>query len=330
MLTPRFPKGGAIPKYGNRITVTVRSTEELGREVLKSDTAGLAIPEIELELDEGGLDGVYTTIEGLLDKLRDRLTKANPFGSGDSARKQHRENDGGEFSRLSPNTERYLAFLQKLKDMQDGLLLPFTLIISDPLSNSFVGPIPGDAVALSLQAEKEGNSRCYEEYVDTGMTVEEYERTQEQNEILGLNDMKTEKYGAEVDYGTDQLEEDPDRIRRLDVRGPDHPHEVGMAPVEGDTTVMGAKSKNFAVPSMGQRGKRVEPATTSQPVTPVSGLTEVLKMIHDAEYQDKDFIMNEEYVGPKEGMAFKDGGQGIGYYKDIPLHTLWELNQTSD
>jgi C4-type Zn-finger protein len=44
---------------------------------------------LELELDEGGLDGVYTTVEGLLEKLHDRLTKANPFGSGDSATKQH-------------------------------------------------------------------------------------------------------------------------------------------------------------------------------------------------------------------------------------------------
>jgi zinc finger protein len=81
--------GGAIPKFGTKITLRITSEDDLAREILKSDTAGIAIPELELELDEGGLDGVYTTVEGLLEKLHDRLTKANPFGSGDSATKQH-------------------------------------------------------------------------------------------------------------------------------------------------------------------------------------------------------------------------------------------------
>ena len=35
---------------------------------------------------------------------------------------------------------RYAEFLAKLKDCADGRRFPFTLVISDPLSNSFVGP----------------------------------------------------------------------------------------------------------------------------------------------------------------------------------------------
>jgi zinc finger protein len=329
--------GGAIPKFGTRITLTVRTPDDLAREVLKSDTAGVAIPELDLELAEGGLDGLYTTVEGLLQKMRDRLATANPFGSGDSATKQHLSNDGGEFSSPKPQHQRYMGFLAKLKALADGQLLPFTLVLSDPLSNSFVGPVPHDAVALSLQAEREGSNRCYELYVDAGMALEEYERSHEQNEILGLNDMRTENYqgpGEEREYhGTDAPQELPDRLQRLDVRGPDHPHEVGKAPVESDNTVMGPKSLNFAVPSMAQRGKMVvETQSTSAessgsaaaPASSDGPAKSLASIIHDFEYRDEAYIMNSEYDGHREGLVFKDGAQGVGYYTDTPLLELWK------
>lgn len=320
--------GGAIPQYGTKITLSVRGPDDLEREVLKSDTAGVAIPEIDLALEEGGLDGLYTTIEGLLNKIHERLKSANPFGTGDSAMKQHRTNDGGEFTGLSPTQARFLAFLQKMKDMADGRTFPFTIIISDPLSNSFIGPMPRDAMALSLQAERDGNNRCYEEFEDAGMYVEEYERSFEQNEVLGLNDMKTENYqqaGENPYYGTDAPEELPDRIRRSDVRGPDHPHQVGKAPVEGDNTIMGVGSANFAVPSMTKRGQHAHapriPVDSSN--SKVIENRDIRKLIHDAEFNDSAFIMNDEYSGPREGMVFKDGAQGLGYYQDVLLTELW-------
>jgi zinc finger protein len=321
--------GGAIPKFGTRITLTIRGPEDLGREVLKSDTAGIAIPELELELQEGGLDGVYSTVEGLLKKMKDRLESANPFGSGDSAKKQHLTNDGGDFSSPSPNSVRYMDFLGKLNDMGEGLFFPFTLIISDPLSNSFVGPIPSDAIALSLQAEKEESGKCYDDYEDPGMDLEEYERSHLQNEDLGLNDMKTENYQAEGEgenYGTDAMEELPDRLRRLDVRGPDHPHEVGKAPVEGDNTVMGLGSSNFAVPGMAKRGRvGAKPLPLLDPSLPVVAANiDIKKMIRDFEYSDEAFIMNEGYDGPRDGLVYKDGAQGLGYYNNLPLHELWK------
>jgi zinc finger protein len=321
--------GGAIPKFGTKITLTIRSPDDLGREILKSDTAGIAIPELELELQEGGLDGLYTTVEGLLKKMKDRLEAANPFGSGDSSKKQHLSNDGGDFSSPSPNTLRYMEFLGKLNSMAEGAVFPFTLIISDPLSNSFIGPIPKDAMALSFQAEKEGSGKCYDDYEDPGMDLEEYERTHLQNEELGLNDIKTENYqtdGEGENYGTDALEELPDRLRRLDVRGPDHPHQVGKAPVEGDNTVMGIGSSNFAVPGMAKRGRvGAKPALPVDPSLPVVAETiDIKKMIRESEYGDYSFIMNEGYDGSRDGMVYKDGAQGVGYYKDVPLLELWK------
>ena len=318
--------GGAIPKYGTKIILSVTSSDDLAREVLKSDTAGLAIPELELELEEGGLDGVYTSVEGLLNKVHTRLKAANPFGSGDAASKQHLDNDGGAFSAPSPIYVRYGEFLSRLKNCADGVTLPFTLIITDPLSNSFVGPIPEDAIALTFQAEKEGHNSCYDAYIDPGMLVEEYERTHDDNEILGLNDINTENYQQDIldrqNYGTDEMEELPDRIRRVDVRGPDHPHEVGKAPVSGDTTVMGAKSANFAVPAMSQRG--VNKHLHASSIDEMKSDDSLSAFLRKFEHDDETFRMNDEYIGAIEGMVFKDGAQGQGYYKDKPLLELYE------
>ena len=53
--------------------------------------------------------------------------------------------------------------------------IPFTLILDDPLANSYL-------------------QNLYAPDPDPNMTSEEYERTWEQNEDLGLNDMKVENY----------------------------------------------------------------------------------------------------------------------------------------
>lgn len=256
--------GGAIPAFGTTITLQVQHPDDLAREVLKSDTAGIAIPQLDFELEEGGLDGLYTTVEGLLNKIHHRLTTSNPFGHGDSNIKHHTHNDTALlFSPPSQTYLKYQLFLQNIKNMANGNTFPFTLIISDPLSNSFIGPIPKVALSLALQAQKENSHACYEQYIDPQMTIQEYQRTKDQNDILGLSDMKTENYQqdhiAREYYGTDTPQPLPDRLQRFDNRGPDHPHAVGKAPVQGDTTIMGPQSHTHAVPAMFQRGHTEEP-----------------------------------------------------------------------
>ena len=310
-----------------QIILSVQTPDDLQREVLKSDTAGISIPEIELELQEGSLDGLYTTVEGLLSKIYSRLETVNPFHGGDASRKHHLDNDGGAFSSPSISAQRYMDFLSKLSSMKEGKSLPFRIMIRDPLSNSFVGPIPADAIALALRGEKEGDNSCYATYVDHGMVIEEYERTFEENEVLGLNDMKTENYtdDSEMKYhATDIAEELPDRLRRLDHRGPDHPYAVAKAPVEGDTVIMGSGSNNFATPALGQRGKFMlkleESIVFNDP-----DMDPATKCLLSFENADANFIMSEIFDGGKEGMAFKLGKQGLGYYTDIPLDKLIKI-----
>lgn len=57
---------------------------------------------------------------------------------------------------------------------------PFTLIIDDPVSNSYLQNI-------------------YAPDADPNMTIEEYERTFEQNEELGFNDMVLEGYDPDAE-----------------------------------------------------------------------------------------------------------------------------------
>ena len=78
--------------------------------------------------------------------------------------------------------------------MAQGQRFPFTLVLTDPLSNSFVGPILNAADALSLQAEEGCSIRGYETSDDEGLKVEEFQRTEDQNDNLGLNDIKTHNY----------------------------------------------------------------------------------------------------------------------------------------
>jgi zinc finger protein len=256
---------GSISKYATKVTLNVKSNADLKREVLKSDSAGVKIPEIELELGEGGLGGIYTTVEGLLGKMYDRLSHVNPFWTGDSATMHHKHNDGGEFSEPSPNTVKFNQVLEKLKKMKEGKAFPFTLVLDDALSNSFLGPVPLDALKLAKQAEREGDgegeggdNQCrYQNYVDPGLEVEEYERSFEQNEALGLNDMNTEQYhsGTRTCHESDKPEELSDRLNRLDTRGVDHPHEVAKGTSDFDDTIMGQGSAKYATPELIQRGQ---------------------------------------------------------------------------
>ena len=66
---------------------------------------------------------------------------------------------------------------------------PFTIILDDPLANSYI-------------------QNLYAPDPDPNMTIEFYERTFEQDEELGLNDMKVEGYEADADKATEAEEKE--------------------------------------------------------------------------------------------------------------------------
>ena len=84
----------------------------------------MSIPEINLELTPGTLGGRFTTVEGLLRQVHEELDQRAPFLQGDSASDESRT--------------RWKTFLDKLQQVADGEYLPCTLILNDPLSNSYL------------------------------------------------------------------------------------------------------------------------------------------------------------------------------------------------
>ncbi|CAI9760036.1 unnamed protein product [Fraxinus pennsylvanica] len=167
--------GGRIPLKGKKIKVYVKNIKDLNRDVIKSDTASIKIPEIDLELASGTLGGLVTTVEGLISKISESLERVHGFTFGDSLDDTRRS-----------KWKEFRARLDKLKNLDE----PWTLIIDDALANSFVSPVTDDI--------KDDNE----------LTFEEYERSWEQNEELGLNDMDTSS--ADAAYGSADVESSKD------------------------------------------------------------------------------------------------------------------------
>lgn len=67
--TSELKTTGAIPKKGRKITLISDCVNDLKREVYKSEHAMVYVPELDLELTNGTLGGLYTTVEGLLTKI---------------------------------------------------------------------------------------------------------------------------------------------------------------------------------------------------------------------------------------------------------------------
>lgn len=152
---------GAISPFGSRTTLRVTDPSDLSRDVLKSDSCTLEIPELGLKLEAGTLGGVYTTLEGLLRMLYDELKRHSIFwlGDGSASEEQH---------------TRWTTLLSDLQEMCEGGRR-CTVIIDDPLDASFI-------------------KNVFAPDPDPNLLVEQYTRTKEQDDEYGLNDMDTERF----------------------------------------------------------------------------------------------------------------------------------------
>ncbi|XP_022368934.1 zinc finger protein ZPR1 isoform X1 [Enhydra lutris kenyoni] len=157
--TNEVKSGGAVEPLGTKITFHITDPLDLTRDVLKSETCSVEIPELEFELGMAVLGGKFTTLEGILRDIQELVTK-NPFTLGDSS-------NPGQMEKLQ-------EFSRKLDQILQGDMKAH-FIMNDPAGNSYF-------------------QNVYAPEDDPQMKVEHYERTFAQNEELGLNDMKTEGY----------------------------------------------------------------------------------------------------------------------------------------
>ena len=134
----------------------------------------MEIPEIDLILQPGTLGGRFTTLEGLLNEIYDELS-TKVFRTGDSAT----SGIGQVGLEIGKDERRFEDFLKGLKNCMSAAS-PFTLIIDDPVANSYL-------------------QNLYAPDPDPNMIIEEYTRTFEQNEELGLNDIVLEGYEKDAE-----------------------------------------------------------------------------------------------------------------------------------
>ena len=153
--------GGEVPEKGQRIWLDVKGPEDLGRDILKSENCLLKIVEYDFSVSPGSMGGRFTTVEGLLTQVRDQL-KSNVF-----------DTDAEELPDSMPlEAKRRWSEFFKLIDSAISGELQFTILMEDPLGGCYIETFgePGE---------------------DPNVRIEEYERTEEEEDDLGLNDMRT-------------------------------------------------------------------------------------------------------------------------------------------
>ncbi|KAF2018979.1 zinc finger protein-like protein zpr1 [Aaosphaeria arxii CBS 175.79] len=163
--------GGEVPELGRRIIVTVDDKEDLSRDILKAESCAMQCPELNLSVEPGTLGGRFTTIEGILTQVRDDL-RSSIFDAG----------DGGD-SLDTTTKDKWDSFFGQLTEAIEGKI-KFTIILEDPLASSYV---------QSFTAPEP----------DPKIKAEDYERTDEEEEHLGLKDIKTEGYEEDAETNGD-------------------------------------------------------------------------------------------------------------------------------
>lgn len=157
--TNEVKSGGGIEPQGVRIEVTITGKEDFSRDLLKSETCDMEIPELELEAGPAVLGGRFTTVEGIIVSMKEQLSSSTAF-TGDSS---------------DPDiVKRMKAFIAQLDEILNGQR-KVTLVLNDPAGNSYVQSLSDDGP-------------------DDRLKITKYDRSFEQNEELGFNDMKVDNY----------------------------------------------------------------------------------------------------------------------------------------
>lgn len=114
--------GGEIQEKGVRYRATIRDGIDLNRQVIKSDSARMTVPALELEIPAATQRGIISTIEGVLSRAARELDSMQPIRHA-----------------TEPEQARKIqGVVDALRCMAAGDELPFMIELDDPSGNSFV------------------------------------------------------------------------------------------------------------------------------------------------------------------------------------------------
>ncbi|XP_019666873.1 zinc finger protein ZPR1 isoform X2 [Felis catus] len=161
---------GRIQDQGVRYALTVKTQEDMNREVVKTDSATTSIPELDFEIPAFTQKGALTTVEGLISRAISGLEQDQPT---------RRANEEAVAERID-------EFIVRLKELK-RVASPFTLIIDDPSGNSFV-------------------ENPHAPQKDHALVITHYNRTVQQEEMLGLQAEAPEEKPEEEDLRNEVLQ----------------------------------------------------------------------------------------------------------------------------
>lgn len=173
--------GGEVPALGKRITLRIENEVDLSRDILKSNTCALKSEDLEIEVQPGTLGGRFTSVEGLLTEIKDQLYGHIFDAEGVSGGDSMENTEKGKWERFFTNLDLAIAGEKK-----------FSITLEDPMANSYVQDLCSPAV-------------------DPQITIEEYERTAEEEDDLGLTHMKTEGYEEDEEKKDEDKPEDQEK-----------------------------------------------------------------------------------------------------------------------
>lgn len=158
--TNEVKSGSGIEPKGSRITLRITDPVDLNRDILKSETCEVKIPSLDFVTQAGTLGGRFTTLEGLLTNIKEQLQSVNPFGLGDSP------------ALFNEKMKTFVSGLDKIMSSEEQGIV---IILDDPAGNSYI-------------------QNLYAPDPDPELEVIYYERSKQQDDELGISDMKTEGY----------------------------------------------------------------------------------------------------------------------------------------
>ncbi|KAI6651623.1 Zinc finger protein ZPR1 [Oopsacas minuta] len=316
--------GNPIQETGLNYIVTIKSSKDLDRQLVRSEKSVFGIPEIEFEAPPTGAKGVLTTLEGLLVKSCEEL-------SAHAASLPVETEEEKEYS------VKFKSFLAKLQDCI-SLKREFTFTLDDPTGNSFIEHYnsPGP---------------------DPNLVMSTYNRTPEQNKLLMVENSGTEEkedsVDDEIEAAEDTKEKDvPAEIGADEIFSFTNPCpscskdcETNIKPVSvpyfkevllmaTNCDICGYKS-NEVKPSKGisEKGIRYELNMTSP-----ADLTRDILKTHDATIciKELDITMGATTLGGKfttiEGVIsnVRDQIVSLNPFSDTSTHDSVKLNELAD
>ncbi|RXG73859.1 Zinc finger protein ZPR1-like protein [Armadillidium vulgare] len=143
-------QSSSFQEFGVKYELNVMSTEDLSRQIVKSDEATISVPELDFEIPSNRQRGEVNTVEGIVRKAIDGLSQ-------DQETRKALDID---------LYEKIQHFIEKLEELLE-VKCPFKLILNDPSGNSYIENLKAPSI-------------------DPQLSISKYRRSSEQNESLGI------------------------------------------------------------------------------------------------------------------------------------------------